>query len=298
MKEVEDGSVHLVVTSPPYWQLKDYGHPGQIGFHQSYEEYVNDLNMVWQECFRTLYAGCRACINVGDQFSRAIHYGRYKLVSIQSEVIRFCETLGMDYMGTIVWQKVTTTKTTGGAAIMGSYPYPRNGMIKVDYEHILLFRKQGAPPKPNEKDKIASAMSLEEWNSWFSGHWKIPGARQNGHGAVFPDEVPRRLIRMFSFPGETVLDPFAGSGTTLAVAAQLGRSSIGYEINPEFIELAQLKLASMNAAFELGKPASDPAEIDRRGKLLPYVFKDPHAFDRAETKLTDRSETQARGRSR
>lgn len=282
MKEIEDGSVHLAVTSPPYWQLKDYGHPGQIGFHQSYEEYVNDLNMVWQECFRVLHPGCRMCVNVGDQFSRAIHYGRYKLMSIQSEVIRFCETLGMDYMGTIVWQKVTTTRTTGGAAIMGSYPFPRNGMIKVDYEHILLFKKLGEAPKPSREVKERSRLTRDEWNEYFAGHWRIPGARQDTHVAVFPEEIPRRLVKMFSFWGETVLDPFAGSGTTLKAAADLGRGSVGYEVNPAFIGHAIEKTGGLFLEIERGGAASDES-IEARRKLLPYRFQDPHGFDRLES---------------
>src|SRR5438552_252707 len=110
-------SVHLMVTSPPYWQLKDYGHEGQIGFGDDYSAYINNLNVVWLHCSRALKPGCRMCINIGDQFARAVVYGRYKLISIQSEIIRFCETIGLDYMGTIIWRKVTNTNTTGGAVI-------------------------------------------------------------------------------------------------------------------------------------------------------------------------------------
>lgn len=282
MRAVEDGSVHLALTSPPYWQIKDYGAEGQIGFHQSYEEYVNSLNLVWLECARVLHPGCRLCINVGDQFARAIHYGRYKLISIQSEIIRCCEALGLDYMGTIIWQKVTTTKTTGGAAIMGSYPHPRNGMIKVDYEHILLFKKLGAAPKPSKEQKDAAAMTREEWNAFFAGHWKIPGARQLRHQAVFPEEVPRRLIRMFSFPGETVLDPFAGSGTTLRVARALGRNAIGYEINPDFLPLISegLQEPSTGPALLVERENIEPGQIEAQLRKLPYRFEAPHSFNR------------------
>jgi DNA modification methylase len=228
---LSDGEVQLVVTSPPYWQIKDYGPPGQIGFGQTFEKYIDSLNQVWRECSRVLSDGCRICINVGDQFSRAIHYGRYKVVSIQAEIICFCESIGLDYMGTIIWKKVTTTKTTGGASIMGSFPYPRNGMVKVNYEHILLFKKPGHAPKPNLEAKERSKLSIEEWNAYFSGIWTIPGVRQTGHVAMFPLEIPTRLIRMYSFWGETVLDPFVGSGTTMAAAAELQRNSVGVEID-------------------------------------------------------------------
>lgn len=141
MQEVKDQSVHLVVTSPPYWQLKDYGHKNQIGYDHSYEEYINNLNLVWKESHRVLHDGCRLCINIGDQFARSVYYGRYKIIPIRTEIIKFCETIGFDYMGAIIWQKVTTCNTTGGASIMGSFPYPRNGIVKLDYEFILLFKK-------------------------------------------------------------------------------------------------------------------------------------------------------------
>ena len=125
MNLLADRSVHLVVTSPPYWQLKDYGTENQIGFHESYESYINNLNLVWSECERVLHPGCRLCINIGDQFARSVYYGRYKVIPIRTEIIKFCETIGFDYMGAVIWQKVTTTNTTGGASIMGSFPYPR-----------------------------------------------------------------------------------------------------------------------------------------------------------------------------
>jgi site-specific DNA-methyltransferase (adenine-specific) len=133
MKEVKDESIHLVITSPPYWQLKDYGFEGQIGFNDTYEGYINNLNLVWLECLRVLYQGCRLCINIGDQFARSVYYGRYKIIPIRTEIIKFCEAIGFDYMGAIIWQKPTTMNTTGGATVMGSFPYPRNGIINKNY---------------------------------------------------------------------------------------------------------------------------------------------------------------------
>lgn len=118
LNKIEDKSVQLIVTSPPYWQLKDYGAEDQIGFNDSYEEYINNLNLVWKECNRVLSDGCRLCINIGDQFARSVYYGRYKVIPIRTEIIRFCESLGMDYMGAIIWQKTTTMNTSGGGAIM------------------------------------------------------------------------------------------------------------------------------------------------------------------------------------
>lgn len=242
MDEINNESVHLVVTSPPYWQLKDYGAKEQIGFNDSYQDYIDNLNKAWKECYRVLHPGCRLCVNIGDQFARAVIYGRYKVIPIRTEITKYCESIGFDYMGAIIWQKVTTCKTTGGATIMGSYPYPRGGIIKIDYEFILIFKKLGKDPKVSKEIKEKSRLTHEEWNEYFNGHWNFPGEKQNGHIAMFPIELPKRLIKMFSFYGDTVLDPFLGSGTTSKAALDLGRNSIGYEINKEFLETIKSKI--------------------------------------------------------
>lgn len=285
MTELPDNSVHLIITSPPYWQLKDYGTDNQIGFHDSYENYINNLNLVWKECYRTLHNGCRLCINIGDQFARSVYYGRYKVIPIREEIIKFCETIGFDYMGAIIWQKVTTSNTTGGGVQMGSYPYPRNGILKLDYEFILIFKKLGKSPKPTKEQKELSKMSAEEWNTFFAGHWEFPGARQKDHLAMFPEELPRRLIKMFSFVGETVLDPFAGSGTTLLAAKKLNRNSIGYEINPEFIPIIKEKLQVQQqdlsqATYEFIQQNPLTTDFEKEIQKLPYIFKDPHALNK------------------
>ena len=286
MTEVPDESVHLVITSPPYWQLKDYGNSAQLGFNDSYEDYINSLNLVWNECHRALHKGCRLCVNIGDQFARSVYYGRYKVIPIRTEIIKFCETIGFDYMGAIIWQKVTTCNTTGGATIMGSFPNPRNGILKIDYEFILLFKKLGNPPKVSKTVKDKAKMTTGEWNQYFSGHWNIPGEKQNGHLAMFPEELPRRLIKMFSFPGETVLDPFVGSGTTSLAAKNLERNSIGYEINPAFIPVIKEKLGLKQKNFfdrisiELAQNREDEIDWKEELKKLPFIFKDPVKFDR------------------
>jgi hypothetical protein len=173
-------------------------------------------------------------VNIGDQFARAAHYGRYKVIPIRERIVNFCESLGLDYMGAIIWQKATTMNTSGGA-VMGSFPHPRNGILKIDYEFILVFKKLGKPPVVSPEQKAASAMTTTEWNTYFSGHWNFAGEKQGGgHIAMFSLELPRRLIKMFSFPGERVLDPFCGSGTTIKAAMELSRVGIGYEINQDF----------------------------------------------------------------
>lgn len=273
-----DKSVHLIITSPPYWQLKDYGDDKQIGFHDSYENYINNLNMVWSECYRVLHDGCRLCINIGDQFARSVYYGRYKVIPIRTEIIRFCESIGMDYMGAVIWQKQTTMNTTGGGAVMGSFPYPRNGILKIDYEFILIFKKQGKAPIPTPEQKQLSEMTKEEWNTYFASHWNFGGAKQDGHIAVFPEELPHRLIKMFSFVGETVFDPFMGSGTTALAARNLYRNSIGYEINSDYKRYYEEKVSSLS--FETTEYAykRDISFFDVNDKLktLPYLFCDPH----------------------
>lgn len=281
MQEVKDQSVHLVVTSPPYWQLKDYGHENQIGFDHSYEDYINNLNLVWKESHRVLHDGCRLCINIGDQFARAVYYGRYKVIPIRTEIIKFCETIGFDYMGAIIWQKVTTCNTTGGASIMGSFPYPRNGIVKLDYEFILLFKKYGQAPKPTVEAKRKSTMTTEEWNQYFSGHWNFAGEKQDEHLAMFPEELPKRLVKMFSFAGETVLDPFLGSGTTTLAAKNLARNSIGYEINDLFLSAIKERTgysqqdAFSQAQFEVIKQDKLRMVFTKEIEKLPYIFKDP-----------------------
>ncbi len=285
MNEIKDKSVHLVITSPPYWQLKDYGSSKQLGFDDSYEEYINNLNLVWKECFRILENGCRLCINIGDQFARSVYYGRYKVIPIRTEIIKFCETIGFDYMGAIIWQKKTTTNTTGGASIMGSYPYPRNGILSIDYEFILLFKKLGKPNKPDNETKVKSKLTKEEWKEYFSGHWNFGGVKQDKHVAMFPEELPKRLIKMFSFIGDTVVDPFLGSGTTTLAAKNLDRNSIGYEINQDYKSLIEKKIKIsqrdiFNSKIEFIEQKLAPIKFTEKMKDLPYLFKDPHKFDK------------------
>lgn len=248
MPEVADDSIALAVTSPPYYAIKDYGVVGQIGHGQSLHSYLIDLYRVWAECYRGLLPGGRLCVNIGDQFARAAQFGRYKVIPLHAEIILQAEQIGFDYMGAIIWQKRTTMETTGGAVVMGSYPYPPNGIVELDYEFILLFKKAGRRRIPREQ-REASQMTKEEWKTYFSGHWSFGGARQQGHEAMFPEELPRRLIRMFTVAGDVVLDPFLGSGTTAQAALLLGRSAVGYEINPEFRPLIEERLKGEGSAW-------------------------------------------------
>jgi site-specific DNA-methyltransferase (adenine-specific) len=194
--------------------------------------------------------------------------------------------VGFDYMGAIIWQKVTTCHTTGGATVMGSYPYPRNGILKLDYEFILIFKKYGNPPRVNREIKEQSKLTNEEWNQYFTGHWNFPGEKQDKHLAMFPEELPKRLIKMFSFVGDTILDPFLGSGTTSLAAKNLNRNSIGYEINEDFLNIIKDKLGItqrsllQEATFEIIRQKMLIIDFKEEIKKLPYIFKDPIKFDK------------------
>ncbi|MHA1147417.1 MAG: DNA methyltransferase [Promethearchaeota archaeon] len=243
MEEIDHNSVQLVVTSPPYGKIKDYGVEEQIGFMDSFEDYFLRLKKVWEECHRVLEPQCRLVINIGDQYLRKIDHGRYRIVSIASQIIHDCLEIGFDFLGDLIWQKVSTTNTTGGCSLMGSIYYPRNGLLTFDYEHILIFKKfKGKGKVIDRKRKELSKIPLSEWKKWFTGHWKFPGVIQKEHIAMFPEELPYRIIRMFSFIGDTILDPFLGSGTTLKVAKSLFRNGIGYEVNSQFKNVIQAKI--------------------------------------------------------
>ncbi|HEC87708.1 MAG TPA: site-specific DNA-methyltransferase [Thermoplasmata archaeon] len=287
MIEVEDNSIDLIVTSPPYWHIKDYGVEGQIGYGQSLHDYLKDLYRVWKECYRILKPGRRLCINIGDQFARSIIYGRYKVIPLHAEFIAQCEDIGFDYMGSIIWQKKTTMNTTGGANIMGSYPYPPNGMIEIDYEFIVVFKKPGKSEKIPKEVKEKSKLTKEEWKEYFYGHWYFGGAKQIEHEAMFPEELPKRLIKMYTFVGDTVLDPFLGSGTTVKAALALHRNSIGYEINENFLNVIKEKLGlkqsllqfseniqiiNRQTAIKIDKLSYVPRIKDAKPKIDPKKF--------------------------
>lgn len=251
MPELADESIALAVTSPPYWSIKDYEHPGQIGFQQTYEEYLDALRRVMAEVLRVLRPGCRFAINIGDQYLRASEHGRYRIQPIPADLTLIGRDLGYDFMGGIIWKKISTTRTTGGGQLMGSIYYPRDGQVTYEHETILLLRKPGKSKPPSREAKEKSRLTKEERLKWFRGVWDdVHPDRQRGHVAMFPVELPRRLIKMYSFWGETVLDPFMGSGTTSLAAKLEGRHSVGYEINPDFEPLVQRKL-------EQARPLSD-----------------------------------------
>lgn len=232
MKELSDESVHLIVTSPPYWDIKDYGSNEQIGHNESLDQYLSRLKEVWEECYRVLKPGCRMIINIGDQYNRATESKPYHITPLNSHVIQGvldASNHEMIFLGNIIWQKQTNTDTSGGACVMGSFGRPRNGYVNFDYEYISIFKKPGKDPDVPKEIKEQDSIDTEEWKELFNGHWRFAGDRQKEHPAPFPEELPRRIIKMYSFSGDTVLDPFMGRGTTVKMANEMNRSSIGFE---------------------------------------------------------------------
>lgn len=264
MPELDDESVHLVVTSPPYWCLKDYAHPAQIGYEQEYEEYLWAVSEVLAQCHRVLCPGCRAAVNIGDQYLRASEHGRYRVQPIAADLIRAGMSMGFDFMGNILWKKISTTNTSGGGALMGSMYLPKDGHVTYEHEYIILFRKLGKWARPTDEQKEKSLLTKEQRLTWFRGVWEdIHPDRQQSHGAVFPVELPRRLIKMYSFWGETVLDPFLGSGTTAEAAELEGRNSVGYELNQDFRPLIEGRLGAGGTSLFEG------AEVEVQTRATP-----------------------------
>lgn len=232
IKEIPDNSVHLIITSPPYGEIKKYGNrKGEIGHGQALNDYYQSLNKVWSECERILHPGCRMVVNIGDEFLRSTKNQIYQIIPHHSHITNnILSKTQFVYTGDIHWSKVTRTETNGGGKIMGSVYTPRDGHFFINREYIMTFKLKGNKPKVTDYQRKNSKFSLEERREWFKDTWYIPPKRQNSHIAMFPNELPERFIRMYSFINETVFDPFLGSGTTLAMAAKWRRQGVGCEL--------------------------------------------------------------------
>lgn len=250
MAEVADQSVNLVVTSPPYYDLKNYQplsqETSQLGAPASFEEYVAGLNLVWDECIRALAPDGKLCINIMPIFlsGEETGMGRRSTRTMLSEIETYMESRGdMFLLSLYIWDKRKIVRFSS----FGSYPYPPNIFSTFPYEWIMVFSKKGKRTPVSKEVKEQSRISTQDWQNWaVNSIWEMQPARAKavGHPAPFPAELPSRLIKLYSFVGDTVLDPFVGSGTTVRVAQQLGRNGIGFEISPEFVELARQGLAS------------------------------------------------------
>lgn len=267
LSAIPDESVHLVVTSPPYWNLKKYHESaGQLGNIPDYEEFLCELDKVWAECFRVLVKGGRLIIVVGDVCLSRKQAGRHLVVPLHASIVESCRKLGFDNLSPIIWHKIanaTFEVSNGGGGILGK-PFEPNAVIKNDIEFILMQRKPGAYRKPDTEKRLLSTISQENHRKWFRQIWTdIPGASTQNHPAPYPAELSTRLIRMFSFVGDTVLDPFVGTGTTILSAAATARNSIGIEVDPGYLEQAYRRLHKQGVSLDL------PESVKHYQRTLP-----------------------------
>jgi len=243
---IPDASVHLVVTSPPYWTLKKYhDHPDQLGDIADYEAFHDELDRVWRHCYRALVPGGRLVCVVGDVcLARRRNGGRHMVLPLHADIAVRCRRIGFDCLTPILWHKIANAsyEVENGSSFLGK-PYEPNAIVKNDIEYILMLRKHGGYRQPTEEQRRRSKLSKEEHARWFRSMWTdVPGAPTRDHPAPFPVELAYRLVRMFSFADDTVLDPFLGTGTTIVAAVRAGRHSIGVEVDPRYLELATDRL--------------------------------------------------------
>jgi DNA modification methylase len=247
---IESNSVHLVLTSPPYWTLKEYRDTdGQIGHVEDYDEFLNQLDDVWRRCFDALVPGGRLICVVGDVcLSRRKNGGRHTVVPLHASIQEHCRAIGYDNLAPIIWNKIANVVhevDTGGGGFLGK-PYEPNAVIKNDIEFMLMQRKPGGYRSPSNAARLLSIVSDENHKAWFSQIWTgLTGASTRQHPAPYPEVLAERLIRMFSFVGDTVLDPFSGTGTTTVAAITTGRNSIGYEIDEHYVTLARRRISDV-----------------------------------------------------
>jgi DNA modification methylase len=245
---LKDESVHLVVTSPPYWNLKRYNeNPDQLGHVQNYEAFLAEVEKVWRHAFRVLVPGGRLVCVVGDVCVARRNFGRHLVFPLHADICVICRRIGFDNLNPILWHKISNAsyEVSNGSKFLGK-PYEPNAIIKNDMEFILMQRKPGGYRRPTESQRNASRINKEEFNRWFQQIWNITGASTKNHPAPFPLELATRLVRMFSFVGDTVLDPFSGSGTTMVAAMRTGRNSIGVDIDSEYCKMAARYLRAEN----------------------------------------------------
>jgi DNA modification methylase len=246
MEFLADESVQLVLTSPPYWTLKEYrATRGQLGAVADFETFLDELDKVWRACFRALAPGGRLICVVGDVcLSRRRNGGRHTVVPLHAAIQERCRRLGFDNLAPIIWHKIANAayEVEGGSGFLGK-PYEPNAVIKNDIEFILMQRKPGGYRSPAVATRVLSVISEDNHRRWFQQIWSgVTGASTRDHPAPYPMELAERLIRMFSFVGDTVLDPFMGTGTTNVAASHCGRNSIGVEIDPHYFKMAAARL--------------------------------------------------------
>jgi DNA modification methylase len=252
---IGDESVHLVVTSPPYWTLKKYNqHPGQLGELADYEAFHDELDKVWRHCYRMLVPGGRVVCVVGDVcLSRRRNKGRHQVVPLHADIAVRTRRIGFDYLTPIYWHKIANAsyEVENGSSFLGK-PFEPNAILKNDTEYILMLRKPGGYRNPTDDQRVKSKMTKDEYNEWFRSVWTgLQGASTKAHPAPFPEELAYRLVRMFSFVEDTVVDPFMGTGSTTMAAIRAGRHSIGNELDPQYFTIALDRVSSEVAQCSL-----------------------------------------------
>ena len=250
---LDPSSVHLIVTSPPYWTLKEYRKTrGQLGFVEDYEKFLRELDRVWQVCFDALAPGGRLVCVVGDVcLSRRKNNGRHTVVPLHASIQEHCRVIGFDNLAPIIWHKIANAsyEVENGSGFLGK-PYEPNAVIKNDIEFILMERKPGGYRRPSREARLLSLISAENHREWFQQIWTgVTGASTKKHPAPYPLALAERLVRMFSFVGDTVLDPFLGTGTTSLAAARWGRNSIGVEVDPHYFGMTHDRLEHASSDF-------------------------------------------------
>jgi len=248
---IDDGSVHLVVTSPPYWNLKKYNeNDNQLGHISDYENFLAQLSQVWKEVYRVLVPGGRLVCVVGDVCLSRRKHGRHVVVPLHADICVICRKIGFDNLNPIIWHKIANAsyEVSNGTNFLGK-PYEPNAIIKNDIEFILMQRKPGGYRKPSNEQRERSKIDKNDYHQWFRQFWNITGASTKNHPAPFPLELAYRLIRMFSFWGDTVLDPFCGTGTTLLAAMKSERNSIGIDIDEKYCSMAVDRLHAEGITF-------------------------------------------------
>jgi site-specific DNA-methyltransferase (adenine-specific) len=267
---LDDASVHLAVTSPPYWNLKRYNeHPDQLGHIDDYEAFLSELERVWKHVYRVLVPGGRLVCVVGDVCVARRDYGRHLVFPLHSDISVICRRIGFDNLNPIIWHKIANAayEVENGSKFLGK-PYEPNAIIKNDVEFILMQRKPGGYRKPTIAQRDASRIGKEDFGQWFQQIWNITGASTRHHPAPFPLELASRLVRMFSFTEDTVLDPFCGSGTTMVAALRAGRNSIGVEIDPDYCRMAARYLkAETSGLFDTAQLVFDRVD-DRMAHVV------------------------------
>ena len=251
---LSDESIHLVVTSPPYWNLKRYNeNPDQLGHVNDYESFLVELEKVWREAFRVIVSGGRLVCVVGDVCVSRKKFGRHLVFPLHADICVLCRKIGFDNLNPIIWHKIANAsyEVENGSKFLGK-PYEPNAIIKNDMEFILMQRKPGGYRKPTEEQRKLSKIDKKDFGTWFQQIWNLTGASTRNHPAPFPLELASRLVRMFSFHSDTVLDPFCGTGTTMIASLRYGRNSIGIDIDPEYCRMAAryLKKESSNLFFD------------------------------------------------